>query len=302
MCLIVPSHPYFISWWLFSWISVPVLEHRRVSEDCPSAPRPIPSARMVPGLEGVAVPLPPEGVPGRVGEAGRRSEGHLSALVSAAPLQPCPTHPRQTSWFPGSPSARPLTLTFTPGLTGPASVPGGLEPDGQWVTPAQFALCELGAQCRGASLRGAASVHLSATTPSCVFSLLCFAHLALFPVHQLEYVPLLSSDSCAHLALRSPSRPEELTCQGLTAQEAELSRLGSLGPGWHLGRQPSHLVKGPQGWGVSLDGWGRGTVLVGVESRLRGPDAVLGAGELAWIGTGGRSSRVPATSYTTLLG
>lgn len=207
MCLIAPPHPYFISWWLFSWISLPVLEHRSVSEDCPSAPRPVPSARMVPGPEGVAVPLPPEGVPGRVGEAGRRSAGHLSALVSAAPLQPCPTRPRQASWFPGSPCARPLTLTLTPGLTGPASVPGGLEPDGQWVTPAQFALCELGAQCRGASLRGAPSVHLSVTAPSCVFSLLCFAHLALSPVHQLEYIPLLSSDSCAHLALRSPPVP-----------------------------------------------------------------------------------------------
>lgn len=109
------------------------------------------------GPEGVAVPLPPEGAPGREGEAGRRCPGDLSALVSAAPLQPCPARPRQASWFPGSPSAWPLTLTYAPGLTGPASVPRGLEPDGQWLTPAQFSLCEVGARCGVVSLaRGGA--------------------------------------------------------------------------------------------------------------------------------------------------
>lgn len=246
MCLTAPPHPCFISWWLFSWISVPVLERRSVSEDCPSAPCPVPSARMVPGPEGVAVSLPPEGVPGRVGGAGRRCAEHLSALVSAALLQPCPAHPTQASWFPGPPDAQPLTLKLTPGLTGPASVPGGLEPDGQWVTPAQFAPCEAGLSAE-VPASGGPSAHPSVTAPSCVCPLLCFAHLAPSPVHQLEPVPRLSSDSCARLALCFPSRPEELTCQGLTAHEAELSRLGSSGPGWHLGRQPSHLVKGPRG-------------------------------------------------------
>lgn len=126
-----------------------------------------------------------------------------------------------------------------------------------------------------------------------VFSLFGFAHLALSPVCQLERVPRLSSDSCARLALGSSRRPEELTCQGLTAREAELSRLGSPGPGWRS-RQAA-LPSGERSLGP-------GGSACRVGSRLRGPDAGLGGGELVWTGTGGRGSRVPAAPSATLLG
>lgn len=237
-------------------------------------------------------------------EGGGGGQALCRAPVCPGLCYPTPALPRPPHTgllVPRATAAQPLTLKLTPGLTGPACVPGGLEPDGQWVTPAQFASCEAGLSAE-VPASGGPSVHPSVTAPSCVCPLLCFAHLAPSPVHQLERVPCLSPDSCARLALCFPSRPEELTCQGLTAHEAELSRLGSSGPGWHLGRQPSHLVKGPQGWGVSLEGWGQGTVLVGVGARLRGPNAVLAAGELAWTGTGGWGSRVPAAPSATLLG
>ena len=126
-----------------------------------------------------------------------------------------------------------------------------------------------------------------------IFSLCGFAHLALSPVYQLERVPCLSSDSCARLALGS------FTCQGLTAREAELSRLGSPGPGWRSrqaalpsGERSLGLRRGEGGQPAGLGSW---TLLVGVGSRLRGPDAGLGGGELVWTGTGGRGSRVPPT-------
>ena len=134
------------------------------------------------------MPLPPEGAQGREGEPGRRCPGHLSVLVSAAPLQPCPARPRQASWFPGSPSARPLTLTHAPGLTGPASVPGGLQPDGQWLTP-QFSVYEVGAQCGVVSLGGREpSVHLSVTAPSCLVAgcVVCVQKVLLLLLYGLQ--------------------------------------------------------------------------------------------------------------------